>query len=88
MKLVCCTFAGYHAVKNQIRMQGSWFNIEIDGQRPLRANWSLFADSFRAEAGELGISVRAFSLPSFFNYLVQLNSGEAISDVESVHADR
>jgi len=75
-------------------MQGSWFisdrmNAIIGhSQSPLRANWSLFADSFRAEAGELGISMRTLSLPVFFNYLVQLNSGEAISDVQSVHAGR
>ena len=35
----------------------------------LRANWSLFAEAFRAEAGEQSVSVRAFSLPSFFKLL-------------------
>ena len=80
LKLACCAFSAYHAVKAQIRMQGSCFINQNDGHissSALRANWSLFADSFRAEAGELAIPVRAFSLPNFLNFLMHDNSVQA-----------
>jgi len=72
LNLNCCAFSAYHAVKAQIRMQGTCIINGNDGHvcsSLFRGHWSLFADSFRAEAGERGIQVRPFSLPSFLQFI-------------------
>lgn len=42
--------------------------------------WSLFAEAYRAETVGLGQSVRAFSLPSFLNFLIQESRSAAVNN--------
>ena len=72
MKIVCCVFTGYHAVKNKVRSQ----QIIIEDQDHyggtcLRTLWTNFAEAASAEAAELSVSFRRFSVPKFMNFLSQ-----------------
>ena len=75
-KLVCCTFSGYHAVKAEVRNMQTNRKIEVVkwdhiGAASLQRQYLVtFANAFLAEAGELGIATRAFSVAKFLYYLV------------------
>ena len=58
-KFIACSFAAYHAVKNQCKSK----------LESLQSRWSLFADAYRAEAVSLGLNVRAFTHPQFISFL-------------------
>jgi len=70
LKIVCCMFSGYHAIKGLVR--SGKFNLrDIDNQAPsfLRESWSVFAQTFCSEAVMYGLNTRAFSLPCFLNFI-------------------
>jgi hypothetical protein len=80
LKINCCTFAGYHAVKAKVRAGSIHINSVCNEQNisydtyhapgsVIRSVWSLFAQSFAAEAGELAVPHRSFSLPKFMFFL-------------------
>ena len=65
-----CVFAGYHAMRCATRrgdhsLQGS----ELCNRQVWRL-WSVFAEAYSAEARELAISTRKFSLPQFLSCLI------------------
>ena len=75
MKVVCCMFSAYHAVKAKVRAGQITDISAINGNTfssagpALRFAWSVFAQTFAAEAGEFAIQCRAFSLPKFIAFL-------------------
>ena len=71
LKIVCCTFSAYHAVKAQIRARAIAAPIKETAvnSSSLRMCWSVFAQTFQAEAGERAIPCRSFSLPQFIRFL-------------------
>ena len=64
-KVISCLFSAYHAVKAKVRAGSIIVHHETMKNSTLRATWSVFADAFRAEAGEMRVQTRAFSLPKF-----------------------
>ena len=54
LQAICCTFTAYHAVKALIRAEPDAYNNSATGIRRL---WNVFADAYKAEAVEHGISV-------------------------------
>ena len=77
LQTVCCTFSGYHACKSKVRMQQMSVNFDSWESLPLQTSWTTFAEAFRAEASELCLKTRSFSVPSFLNYLMQGSPEEA-----------
>ena len=72
-KVVACIFSSYHAVKSTIRetqFASGGQNIDFYCGAALRNNWTLFAQTFGAEAGEMAINTRAFSVPAFLRFLI------------------
>ena len=72
-KVAACIFSSYHAVKRSIResqFAGGGQNIDYSCGATLRYNWTLFAQTFGAEAGEMAIATRAFSVPAFLCFLM------------------
>ena len=45
-------------------------NIDTSCGSEIRKNWSLFAQSFQAEACDMSVATRAFSLPKFIDFLL------------------
>ena len=45
-------------------------NIDLPCGSSIRKHWSLFAQSFQAEAIGLSVATRAFSLPKFIDFLL------------------
>ena len=84
------TLSAYHALKNKVRAgiiqpptavcDSSPLNRLYAGSA-LRACWSVFAEAFQAEAGELSISYRGFSLTKFIDFLTN-SQLHAISDLD------
>ena len=72
-KVVACIFSSYHAVKSSIResqFASGGQNIDYSCGATLRNNWIIFGQTFGAEAGEMAISTRAFSVPAFLRFLI------------------
>ena len=71
MKVVCCIFSAYHALKSKVRAREIIPSSETDvttfhgAGSALRHAWSTFAQHFGAAAGEFSIGHRSFSLPRF-----------------------
>ena len=66
-------FSVYHAVKSMIRaaqFTPGVSNIDTACGSAIHKNWSLFAQSFQAEAIGLSVATRAFSLPKFIGFLL------------------
>ena len=81
-KVVKCNFSGYHAVKSMVResqFTESGQNIDFGCGATLRHNWTLFAQTFGAEAGELSVATRTFSVPKFICFL--MNGGVHVPDL-------
>jgi len=71
LKVGCCTFSGYHAVKARLREQQTRLRKNTILDNPLiRVNWLKYAEAFSAEADELAISSRQFTVPSFLAFLL------------------
>ena len=72
-KVIACMFSAYHAVKSMVRTAQvtSGANIiDTSCGSEIRKNWSLFAQTFQAEACEMSVATRAFTLPKFIDFLV------------------
>ena len=69
MKISSCLFSAYHAVKAKVR--AGKINVRADAvtTSTLRVIWGVFAEVLAAEAGELRVATRAFSLPKFMSFL-------------------
>ena len=67
LKVLSCLFSAYHALKGEVR--SGKINVHASGW--IRNAWSVTANAFKAEAGEMHINTRAFSLPKFIEFLVQ-----------------
>ena len=66
LKVISCTFSAYHALKGKVRAG----RINLHTLEWRRTSWCVFAEALRAEAGELRLQCRAFSVPHFLNFLV------------------
>ena len=69
LKVVCCSFSGYHALKARLREQQTKLSSPLSPDQ-LRSNWNKYAEAFCAEADELSISTRQFSVASFLAFHV------------------
>ena len=69
--------SAYHALKGDIRSG----RIIMHSSGWLNASWSVFAHAIKAEAGELHLATRAFSLPQFMQFL--LNGGTTCPAINS-----
>jgi len=65
-KVISCLFSAYHALKSEIRAG----KINMHANSWLKHAWSVFANACKAEAGELHLSTRAFSLTKFIDFLM------------------
>ena len=50
----------------------------------LHLSWTAFADAFRAEASELRLSTRSFSVPTFLQYLTRGSPERFVVDTMSL----
>ena len=66
LQVLSCLFSAYHALKSKVR--GGRINLHSVSW--LNDAWSVFAEVLKAEAGDLRLSSRSFSLPKFINFLV------------------
>ena len=73
---IACVFTGYHAIRRLIRTRtcqltniGHYYSSSL-----YREFWSVFADAFSADARELMVDHRKFSLPSFLSMLIDAYS--------------
>jgi len=73
---IACVFSGYHAIRRLIRTRTCQLaNTENYYSNSLyREFWSVFADAFAADARELMVAHRKFSLPSFLSMLIDPSS--------------
>ncbi len=65
-KVISCLFSAYHALKRTVRAG----KINVHSNVWLRSAWSVFAEVCKAEAGELRVHTRAFSLAQFADFLI------------------
>ena len=73
LAISCCTSAGYHAIRRSVRrFQPTLTNIELC-VGDVRRFWTVFAEAFTAEAGELCLQCTSFSVPKFLDFLVDDN---------------
>ena len=77
LKIVCCVFSAYHAVKAQISSDSLHAPIDTETSLQhgpaLRQAWSVSAQTFENEAGERAVQTRSFSLVKFIAFVA--NSG-------------
>ena len=66
LKVNSCLFSAYHALKGDIR--SGRVNMHSSGW--IKTAWSVYANAIKAEAGEMCLDSRAFSLPKFISFLV------------------
>ena len=76
LKIFACTFSAYHSLKAQYRSGRIQMHQEVMTNASMRHNWSVFAHSLCAEAGELHIPHYAFSLTKFICFLTTGTRGE------------
>ena len=69
---IACVFSGYHAIRRLIRTRTPQLTriVNYYSSSLYREFWSVFADAFAADARELSVSHRKFSLPSFLGMLI------------------
>ena len=73
LALICCTSAGYHSVRRSVRrFQPTVTNMDLC-VGDVRHFWTVFAEAFAAEAGELCLRCNSFSVPKFLNFLIDDN---------------
>ena len=92
LKYLCCQFAAYHALKAKVR-SGTIFppgpsgiiTTNICAGASLRRCWSVYTGTYQAEAGELALPHRRFSLPQFIDFLTNQNH-QPDYDAQNVYA--
>jgi hypothetical protein len=73
LAIICCTSAGYHAVRRHVRrFQPTLTNMELC-VGDVRRFWTVFAEAFTAEAGELCLQCTSFSVPKFLSFLIEVD---------------
>ena len=82
-KVISCLFSAYHALKREIRAG----KINMQSEEWLRCAWSVFAEVCKAEAGELRVHTRAFSLTKFTICLITGRLQQDASNSIVQHAD-
>ena len=70
---IVCVFSGYHAIRREFKRTNQFFN-NTNNQNALtgpqlRAAWTVFAEAYRAEAMEVKLTCRPFSVASFLSCL-------------------
>ena len=69
LKLLCCVYAGYHAIHRFAQGKFS-ANLENLALAVLPEFWEAFAEAFVCDARELGVYTRPrFSAPEFISFL-------------------
>ena len=73
---IACVFRGYHAIRRLIRSRTLQLTHTVNycSSSLYREFWSVFADAFSADASELIMSHRKFSLPGFWGMLIDPSS--------------
>ena len=73
---VACVFSGCHAIRRVVRSRTHQLTktVKCDSSSLYREFWSVFAEAFAADARELMVPHRKFSLPSFLNMLIDPSS--------------
>ena len=68
---VACVFSGYHAVRREFKRTSEFFcqNQTTPTGPQIRVAWTVFADAYRAEAREVKLTCRPFSVASFLSCL-------------------
>jgi len=66
IKVISCLFSAYHALKGEVRCG----KINVHAVNWLNSAWSVFANALKAEAGEMRLDTRSFSLPKFISFLI------------------
>ena len=78
LKILACTFSAYHALKAQYRSGKIQMHQDVMTNASMRHNWSVFAHTLCAEAGEQRIPHYAFSLTKFICFLTTGIRGETV----------
>ena len=68
---IACVLSGYHAIRREFKRKSELFvnNQNALTGPQLRVAWTVFADAFRAEAREVKLTCRPFSVASFLSCL-------------------
>jgi len=66
LKVCSCLFSAYHTLKGEVRAG----KISVHAVNWLSKAWSVFANAVKAEAGEMLLETRAFSLANFLDFLI------------------
>ena len=65
LKVLSCLFSAYHALKGDIRAG----KINMHSVSWLKSAWSVFVNALKAEAGEMLLDTRSFSLPQIISFV-------------------
>jgi len=82
LKILSCTFSAYHALKAEVRA-GKINPLSVNW---LRCAWSVSANTLKAEAGEMSLHTRAFSLTKFVCFLT--SGGGSLPALENSSASQ
>ena len=77
LKIVCCMFSSYHAVKGRVRageIKIAPFEKNDSTCSNIRLCWNTCAQTLAVEAGEFALDHRAFTLTKFIAFIV--NGGQ------------
>ena len=68
---IAAVFSGYHAIRREFKRKSEMFvnNVNSLTGAQLRVAWTVFADAFSAEAREIKLNCRPFSVASFLSCL-------------------
>ena len=94
LNAIACVFSGYHAVRRHFKTINQFFEHEQHelSSAQLCCARGVFAETFKVEAGELGMYTPKFSLQSFLNFMHVHDSGicatlPSITGMEVVSVD-
>ena len=73
LQLQCCVFSGYHAMRRTVRSGELVLSDSSDlCNRQIWRLWSVFVDAVSAEAREVPVCYRKFSIPQFISFLIAM----------------
>ena len=79
LSIVCCTSAGYHAVRRSVRKTSFTTNDKELSVGDIRRFWTVFAEAFTAEARERSAPCSRFSVASFLRFLIDLDQAPTMT---------
>ena len=79
LSVVCCTSAGYHAVRRNVRKTGFAPTDKELSVGDVRYFWTVFAEAFTAEAREHSAPCSRFSVASFLRFLIALDQAQTMT---------